>query len=110
VGTRGMAEGDFVRNFYQVHDAVTSEKIIDKTYQHDDSISKHYGAEEQMAADWIGHFRDGAPLPVSILDALEAGLTAIKLDESRETGGVIDMTETWQRFDSYGLRAKGNSA
>ncbi|MGS2722656.1 Gfo/Idh/MocA family protein [Porticoccus sp. GXU_MW_L64] len=104
VGTHGMAEGDFVRNFYRVHDAVSGEKLIDKSYEHDDSISKHYGAEEQMAADWIAHFRDGAPLPVSILDALEAGLTAIKLDESRVSGKIIDMTETWQRFDSYGLR------
>ena len=104
VGTRGMAEGDFVRNFYRVHDAVTSEKLIDKSYQHDDSISKHYGAEEQMAADWMAHFNEGAALPVSILDALESGLTAIKLDESRETGKIIDMTETWQRFDSYNLR------
>ncbi len=104
VGTRGMAEGDFVRNFYRVHDAITSKKLVDKSYQHDKSISMHYGAEEQMAADWIDHFNTGAALPVSILDALEAGLTAIKLDEARQTGTIVDMTELWQRFDSYGLR------
>lgn len=104
VGTRGMAEGDFVRNFYKVHDAATSEKLVDKSYQYDGDISMHYGAEEQMAADWIAHFNEGAALPVSILDALEAGLTAIKLDEARLTGKIVDMTELWQRFDSYGLR------
>ncbi len=103
LGTRGMAEGDFVRNYYRVHDAATSEKLVDKTYRHDNNLSQHYGAEEQMAADWMAHFNEGAPLPVSIADALEAGLTAIKLDESRLTGKVIDMTETWQRFDSYKL-------
>ena len=104
IGSRGMAEGDFVRSFYRVHDAVTSEKLIDKTYLHDANISKHYGAEEQMAADWVAHFSEGAPLPVSILDALEAGLTAIKLDESRQTDTIVDMKELWERFDSYGLR------
>ncbi|MCV6604203.1 MAG: hypothetical protein OIF34_02790 [Porticoccaceae bacterium] len=57
-----------------------------------------------MAKDWMAHFDHNAPLPVSILDALEAGLTAIKLDESRRTGKIIHMTELWQRFDSYRLR------
>ena len=104
VGSRGMAEGDFVRNFYRVHDATTSKKIVDKSYRHNGDISMHYGAEEQMAADWIAHFNQGTALPVSILDALEAGLTAIKLDEARQTGKIIDMTELWQRFDSYDLR------
>ena len=103
-GSLGMAEGDFVRSFYKVHDAVTSELLIDKSYQHDESISKHYGAEEQMATDWIAYFNEGTPLPVSILDALESGLTALKLDESREKGTVLDLTALWQRFDSYQLR------
>ena len=36
---------------------------------------------------------------VSVLDALEAGLTAIKIDESRRTGQVVELTDTWARFD-----------
>lgn len=108
MGTHGMAEGDFVRNFYRVHDAVTSEKLVDKSYQHDNTISMHYGAEERMAADWLSHFNEGKTLPVSILDALEAGLTAIKLDEARETGQVLDLSEMWERFDSFGLRPSSN--
>ncbi|RJF37507.1 Gfo/Idh/MocA family oxidoreductase [Pseudoalteromonas profundi] len=100
-GTLGMAEGDFVRNYFKVHDCITSGALIDKTYLHDDSISMHYGAEEEMAADWIAFFERGTPLPVSIVDALQAGLTAIKLDEARQTGSIIDMTETWKKFDSY---------
>lgn len=105
VGTHGMAEGDFVRNYYKVHDAQTSQTVEDKTYQHDDSISKHYGAEEQMAADWIKYFNGEAQLPVSILDALEAGLTAIKIDEAMAKNEVIDLSEAWARFDSYGLKS-----
>ena len=106
VGTHGMAEGDFVRNYYKVHDALTSESLEDKVYEHDDSISKHYGAEEQMAADWIKYFNGEANLPVSIIDALEAGLTAIKIDEAMKTNQVIDLSETWDKFDSYGLTSK----
>jgi hypothetical protein len=41
---------------------------------------------------------------VSILDGLEAGLTAIKIDEARASRQVIDMSASWQQFDSYGLR------
>ena len=77
--------------------------MIDKQYEHYQYISEHYGAEELMAASRATHFSRGTALPVSILDALEAGLTAIKLDESRVTGQIIDMAETWQQFDSYGL-------
>ena len=40
-GTLGMAEGDFVRNYFKVHDCITSGALIDKTYLHDDSM--HYG-------------------------------------------------------------------
>ena len=102
-GSKGMAEGDFARNYFRVHDAPTSKKLIDKQYEHYQYISEHYGAEELMVASWATHFSRGTALPVSILDALEAGLTAIKLDESRVTGQIIDMAETWQQFDSYGL-------
>lgn len=104
IGTRGMAEGDFVRAYYRVHDAPSSKKRIDKTYDYNNSVSRHYGAEQQMAEALARHFQQGLPFPVSIFDALEAGLTAIKLEESRRTGQVMDLSETWERFDSYGLR------
>lgn len=104
IGSRGMAEGDFVKGFYRVHDAPSSLKLIDKTYSHDNDISWHYGSEEPMAECLARHFQEGVPLPVSILDALEAGLTAMKLDESRATGRVVDMADVWERFDSFGLR------
>ena len=104
IGTKGMAEGDFVRGFHRVHDASSSRQQVDKTYNYDNSISGNYGAEEQMAAALAGHLQEGALLPVSVLDALEAGLTAIKLDESRATGQVVNMTDVWERFDSYGLQ------
>lgn len=99
MGVNGMAEGDFIRNYFKVTDSRTAERKIDKVYQHSD-LSQHYGADEQMAADIAKHLVDGAPLPVSVVDALEAGLLALTMDDARRTRSVVDMTGTWQRFDA----------
>jgi len=99
MGAKGMAEGDFVRNYFKVHDARTSEKLIDKVYTGSE-LSVHYGADEQMAIDIARHMLEGVPLPVSVVDALEAGLLAMAMDEARRTRSVVDMTGTWQRFDA----------
>jgi predicted dehydrogenase len=99
IGHKGMAEGDFVRNFFEVTDARTSEKLIDTEYKTSD-LSAHYGADEQMAEDILKHIQDGAALPVSVVDALEAGLLALTMDEARRTRSVIDMAPIWARFDA----------
>ncbi|EIM26620.1 Gfo/Idh/MocA family protein [Microvirga lotononidis] len=111
VGSNGMAEGDFIRNYFRVHDARNGEKILETSYAGHEH--NHYGADDQMAFDLIDHFRTGTPLPVGVLDALEAGLTAIKIDEARRTRRLVDLTESWQRFDdalgSAACRAEGGS-
>ncbi|MCX5495302.1 Gfo/Idh/MocA family oxidoreductase [Kaistia dalseonensis] len=99
IGAKGMAEGDFVRNFFKVHDARTSAKLIDTTYSGSE-LSVHYGADEQMARDIGEHMVHGAPLPVSVVNALEAGLLAITMDEARRTKSVVDMADIWKRFDT----------
>lgn len=99
IGARGMAEGDFVRNYFKVTDSRTSERLEDKTYQASD-LSAHYGADEQMAEDILKHMIEGAPLPVSVIDALEAGLLALSMDEAMKTRTVVDMAPIWQRFDA----------
>ena len=99
MGSKGMAEGDFVRNFFRVHDARTTEKLIDKTYAHSD-LSEHYGADEQMAKDINEYVTHGAKLPVSVIEALEAGILALSLDEARKTRSVIDMAPIWKKFDA----------
>lgn len=98
MGTRGMAEGDFVRNFFRVHDARTGEKRADRCYE-GLFTEGHYGADAQMARDVLAHLHGHTSLPVSTVDALEAGLTAIKIDEARRTRRVVDLTDAWQRFD-----------
>ena len=64
------------------------------------ALSQHYGADEQMAAEVVDHVMKGGPLPVSTLQALEAGLLALTMDEARRSGRVIDMTPIWDRYDN----------
>ena len=68
-------------------------------------LSAHYGADHLMVAD-IAAFLKGETqsLPVGVVDALEAGLAALAMDEARTTGTIVDLTETWAKFDSYLLR------
>ena len=99
IGVRGMAEGDFVRNYFRVHDAHTSSKLVEATYA-DDGLSTHYGSDAQMARDILAHLEEGVPLPVSVNDALEAGLLALSIDEARRSRVIIDMTMRWAQFDA----------
>jgi hypothetical protein len=53
-----------------------------------------------MAADIAKNLLHGAAHPVGVNDALEAVLTAIKIDEARRDRRLIEMAETWERFDA----------
>jgi predicted dehydrogenase len=98
-GARGQAEGDFIRNFFRLTDARTGTRLAETSFASTE-LSQHYGADEQMAQDIAAHLREGVPLPVSVIDALEAGLLAMAMDEARRTDSVIDMRETWTAFDA----------
>lgn len=109
MGTRGMAEGDFIRNYYRVHDSLTGKTLIDNN-QVASAEYDHYGADEAMARDLANHFRHGTQLPVSVIDALEAGLCALKMDEARVRSQVVDLSATWAEFDSYGQSNRKEAA
>ncbi|MDX7949666.1 Gfo/Idh/MocA family oxidoreductase [Lichenihabitans sp. Uapishka_5] len=98
IGTRGMAEGDFVRGSLQVHRALTGEMAVDTRYT-ETALSQHYGADEQMAADILANLTRAMPLPVSTLNALEAGILALAMDEARISRTVVDLRPVWDRFD-----------
>lgn len=98
-GTKGQAEGDFVRGFYKLTDVMSDKVLIDKTYQAT-SLSQHYGADEEMAAGIIANVMQDAPLPVSPLDALEAGILALSLDQARHSRQVVDLRPIWDRYDA----------
>jgi len=99
MGTDGMAEGDFVRNYFRVHNARTGAREVDTEYD-GNAYDGHYGADALMAEEIVKHITQGTPLKVSVVDALEAGLTAIKIDEARKSKTVVDMTESWKKFDA----------
>lgn len=99
IGSKGMAEGDFIRGYLDIHDARTGSKLVEERYANRTALSQHYGADEQMAADIIAHMRSGAPLPVSAVDAMEAGVLALAIDEARRKRQVVDLSPLWERFD-----------
>jgi predicted dehydrogenase len=106
MGTHGMAEGDFVRGFLKVtrRDGTV---FADHDYTTGDhpATGNHYGADNLMCRDIAAFLREETDsLPVSIVDAMEAGIAALALDEARVSGRMLDLTGTWARFDSYRLR------
>ena len=105
MGTHGMAEGDFVRGFLKVT-ARDGTRLVDNDYtQGAASKGAHYGADELMCRDITKFLRgEAAGLPVSVLDAMEAGIAAIALDQARTSGQIVDLTATWAKLDAYGLR------
>ena len=40
-------------------------------------------------------------LPVGVIDCMEAGIVAMKIDESRKRGKIVDLTSTWEKFDNF---------
>ena len=107
MGTHGMAEGDFVRGNLKAT-ARDGSVIAEHDYTTMDGprASAHYGADHMMVEDIAGFLRGTTDsLPVGVVDALEAGLIAMTMDDARISGQMIDLTPLWAEFDSYGLRA-----
>ena len=103
IGTNGMVEGDFVRGYLKAHDQKNN-ILLDENYGAAFGMVKgHYGADSLMLKDINDYLVQPktSRLPVGVIDCMEAGLVAMKIDESRKTGKIIDMTETWKIFDSY---------
>lgn len=102
-GTKAQAEGDFIRAFFKVTDVLSEKALTDKTYQAT-ALSQHYGADEEMASGIVAHVMKGGPLPVSPLDALEAGVLALAMDDARRSKQVVDLRPVWDRYDSALLK------
>ena len=105
MGTHGMAEGDFVRGYLKIT-ARDGRRLADHDYTPGSaSLGAHYGADELMCRD-IAKFLRGevSGLPVSVLDAMEAGIAALGLDQARQSGTVVDLSPIWTQLDAYGLR------
>ncbi|WP_018632209.1 Gfo/Idh/MocA family protein [Neomegalonema perideroedes] len=102
IGRKGMAEGDFIRNYFQTTDAETGARLSEtREVQPPGELGQHYGADEAMIRDLLAHLRgELEALPVSVIDALEAGATALAMDEARHEGRVVDLGPFWAEFDA----------
>ena len=101
IGTNGMVEGDFVRGFLKAHDQQNN-VVLDEDYGAAFGMAKgHYGADNLMLKDINQHLTnvEKTNLPVGVKDCIEAGIIAMKIDESRKTGKIIDLTSSWSRLD-----------
>jgi len=103
IGTKGMVEGDFVQGYLRAHDARTGECIFDINYSETSGESEqgHYGADRLMVNDIKRHLTEGRALPVSIVDALRAGMLALKMDEARTQQKLVNMANIWEEFERY---------
>ncbi len=102
MGSRGMIEGDFVRGFLKVHDE-NNNIILDKNYgsAFGKEIKGHYGADSMMAKDINRHLiSENYKLPVGVIECMEAGIVAMKIDESMRTNSIIDLTSLWNELDN----------
>ncbi len=101
IGTKGMVEGDFVRGFLKAHDQQNN-VVLEEDYGAAFGKEKgHYGADNLMLKDINQHLINSEKinLPVGVKDCIEAGLIAMKIDESRKTGKIIDLASSWSSLD-----------
>ena len=105
IGTKGMAEGDFVRGALKVTAAASGEVVREHDYSGENIAGgAHYGADGLMAKDVMDHLGSAASsLPVSVVDCMAAGLVAMAIDAARTSGKVIDLSADWEKLDGYGL-------
>ncbi|QMU57139.1 MAG: gfo/Idh/MocA family oxidoreductase [Boseongicola sp.] len=100
IGTNGMAEGDFIRDYFRVTDADSGSRLVDIPKVAEGSNKDHYGADAAMVEDVLSFVKgDASGLPLNFVDALEAGVCALSMDRANALGEVVDLTEFWTQFD-----------
>jgi len=107
IGTKGMVEGDFVRGYLKAHDSYSGNKILDENFgkAFQQGTKGHYGADQLMVNDINNHLenKSSESLPVNVVDCMQAGIVAMKIDEARKKNKIIDLRETWNKLDSFNL-------
>jgi len=58
----------------------------------------HGGAEEPMARDIVNCMLNGVSMPTTMKDGVQASFTCLGMEESRETGTIVDMNGYWQQL------------
>lgn len=102
VGTDAMAEGDFIRNTFRVTRSDDGAVLVDNAeVAVDHDLAGHYGSDQAMADDLTAFYGGRLDaLPLNVIDALEAGVTAIAMDQARVEGRIVELAPFWDRFDA----------
>ena len=105
IGTKGMVEGDFVRGYLKAHNSHNGKRILDENFgaAFQQGTKGHYGADQLMVKEISDHLlgKSSESLPVGVIDCMQAGLVAMKIDEAREKNQIIDLREIWNKLDNY---------
>ncbi len=98
-GTHGTLIADLVRNKLMIRPSLSwaRPERIDFQTRTDDN---HNGADQAMAIDLLTALEGRAPFPVTPRDSLEAGLTAMAIDEAQTRAETVDCGPMWEKFDA----------
>ena len=97
-GHRGTIECDLATTSGRIQAVFGEEQAF--TPPESSSAASHYGADQRMAAAVKASWLEGAEFPVPTRAALEAGLAAMGMDRAQRSGQIVDLSDTWQRFDA----------
>ncbi len=97
-GTEGCIRGEFCSGKLELCRIGFDEEIQDMSETH--SLEDHGGADPQVVNHLVKMMYDNAPTLSSLDAGIEAATTCFALDESMQTGQVIDMNTYWSQFDT----------
>jgi predicted dehydrogenase len=97
-GTDGTLIADLVRNKLMVRRVLDRGKPerIDFGGRTEDS---HNGADQAMAVDLLAALEGRQTFPVSVFDAMEAGLTVMAIDAAATRRELVDCEDMWRDYD-----------
>ncbi|MGH6987571.1 MAG: Gfo/Idh/MocA family protein [Caulobacteraceae bacterium] len=104
-GTTGTLLADLSRNKLMVRRSLDRRKPERMSFE-GRTLDGHNGADEAMVLDLLAAIEGRADFPAGPVEALEAGLTVMALDEAQRRGAVVDLAPTWERLDPF-LAASG---
>ena len=98
-GTEGTLLADLARNKLMIRPALSRRKPERMEFG-SLTADLHNGADQAMALDLKGALEDDAAFPVSVGEAMEAGLTVMAIDEAAASGETVDLAPLWAEFDA----------
>jgi predicted dehydrogenase len=96
--TEGTLIADLVRNKMMVRRTLDRQKP-ERLEWSERTADAHNGADQAMAKDLRAALEGRAAFPVTPFESMEAGLTVMAIDRSRDEGRTIDCGPIWSEYD-----------